>query len=84
MDLPFAQKRWCGAAGITAVRTASDHRSAQFGENYGVLEPGRRLLVRAVFVLDKDDTVKHVEYVPVVGTEPNYDAAINAAKALLK
>ncbi len=49
-----------------------------------MLEPGRRLLVRAVFVLDKDDTVKHVEYVPVVGTEPNYDAAINAAKALLK
>jgi thiol peroxidase len=83
MDLPFAQKRWCGAAGIEAVKTASDHKTASFGEAWGVLEPGRRLLARAVFVVDKDDTVKHVEYVANVGTEPNYDAVISAAKSLL-
>jgi thiol peroxidase len=83
MDLPFAQKRWCGAAGITAVKTASDWKKASFGEHWGVLEPGRHLLSRAVFVVDKDDTVRHVEYVANVGTEPNYDAAIAAAKQLL-
>jgi thiol peroxidase len=83
MDLPFAQKRWCGAAGISAVKTASDYKTAGFGRAWGVLEPNRHLFVRAVFVLDKDDTVKYVEYVPVVATEPNYDAAISAAKALI-
>ncbi len=83
MDLPFAQKRWCGAAGITAVKTASDWKKASFGEGWGVLEPGRHLLARAVFVVDKDDTVKYVEYVGNVGTDPNYDAAVNAAKSLL-
>ena len=82
MDLPFAQKRWCGAAGVTAVRTLSDHRTASFGESWGVLEPERRLHVRAVFVLDKDDTVKYVEYVPSVGTHPSYDGALAAARAL--
>jgi thiol peroxidase len=84
MDLPFAQKRWCGAAGVTAVRTLSDHRTGSFGEAFGVLEPGRRLNARAIFVVDKDDTVKYVEYVPVVGTEPNYDGALNAVRGLLK
>ena len=83
MDLPFAQKRWCGAAGITAVKTASDYKKASFGEAWGVLEPGRHLLVRAVFVVDKNDQVKHVEYVNSVGNEPNYDAALNAARSLL-
>jgi thioredoxin-dependent peroxiredoxin len=83
MDLPFAQKRWCGAAGITAVKTASDYKKASFGEAWGVLEPGRHLFVRAVFVVDKDDTVQHVEYVSSVGNEPNYDAALNAARSLL-
>lgn len=82
MDLPFAQKRWCAAAGISAVKTASDYKKASFGENWGVLEPGRHLHVRAVFVVDKDDTVKYVEYVPIIASEPNYDAAIAAAKAL--
>jgi thiol peroxidase len=83
MDLPFAQKRWCGAAGITAVKTASDWKKASFGERWGVLEPGRHLLSRAVFVVDKDDTVRYVEYVANVGTEPNYDAVVAAAKSLL-
>jgi thiol peroxidase len=82
MDLPFAQKRWCGAAGITAVKTASDYKKASFAEAYGVLEPNRHLMVRAVFVLDKDDTVKYVEYCSSVGSEPNYEAVIAAAKAL--
>jgi thiol peroxidase len=81
MDLPFAQKRWCGAAGIDKVKTASDHREASFGRAWGVLEPGRRLLARAVFVVDKDDVVRHVEYVESVGSEPNYDQALEAAKA---
>jgi thiol peroxidase len=84
MDLPFAQKRWCGAAGVSAVKTVSDHKTASFGENWGVLEPSRRLLCRAVFVVDADDAVKYVEYVQNVGTEPNYDAAIAATKAILK
>jgi thiol peroxidase len=83
MDLPFAQKRWCGAAGITAVKTASDYKQASFGNSWGVLEPGRHLLARAVFVVDKDDTVKHVEYVSSIGNEPNYDAALAAAKSLV-
>src|SRR5438067_10840702 len=79
MDLPFAQKRWCGAAGVDRVKTASDYKTGSFGQALGVLEPGRRLLARAVFVVDKDDTVKHVEYVPVISDEPKYDAALNAA-----
>ena len=83
MDLPFAQKRWCGAAGITAVKTASDYKTASFGQNWGVLEPQRHLHARAVFVVDKDDTVKHVEYVSSIGNEPNYEAVLAAAKHLL-
>ena len=82
MDLPFAQKRWCGAAGIERVKTLSDHRAASFATAFGVLEPGRRLMARAVFVVDKNDVVKHVEYVASVGDEPNYDAVLNAVKAL--
>jgi thiol peroxidase len=83
MDLPFAQKRWCGAAGVSAVKTASDWRKASFGQAWGVLEPTRHLLARAVFVVDKNDIVRHVEYVSSVGAEPNYDAIIQAARALL-
>jgi thiol peroxidase len=84
MDLPFAQKRWCGAAGISAVKTASDYKKRSFAQAYGVFEPGRCLCARAVFVVDASDTIRYVEYVPVVGTEPNYDAALTAAKSLLK
>ena len=82
MDLPFAQKRWCGAAGIDKVKTVSDYKKASFGEAWGVLEPGRHLLARAVFVVDKDDVVRHVEYVSSVGNEPDYAAAIEVAKRL--
>ncbi len=83
MDLPFAQKRWCGAAGIDKVTTLSDHRDASFGQAFGVLIPAVRLLSRAVFVVDKDDVVRYVEYVPKVGNEPDYAAAIAAVKRLI-
>jgi len=82
MDLPFAQKRWCGAAGVTAVKTLSDHREASFGLNYGVLLEGLRLLARAVFVVDKAGVVVHAQIVPEVSSEPDYAAALQAAKAL--
>jgi thiol peroxidase len=83
MDLPFAQKRWCGAAGIDKVTTLSDHRGASFGAAWGVLVPALRLLARAVFVVDQDDVVRHVEYLPSVGQEPDYAATLAAVKRLL-
>lgn len=82
MDLPFAQKRWCGAAGIDSVKTVSDHKDASFGEAYGVLIEEMRLLTRSVFVVDAEGTVTYVEYVPEATDHPNYDAAIAAVKAL--
>ena len=83
MDLPFAQKRWCGAANVDKVITASDHRDASFGKNYGVLISGGpldRVLARAVFVVGADNKVKHAEYVGSIGDQPDYDAALAAAK----
>lgn len=83
VDLPMAQKRWCGAAGIERVKTLSDHRTTDFGRNYGVLVKGGpldRFLSRAIFVVDKHDKLAHVEYVPEIAQEPNYDAALNAAR----
>ena len=79
-DLPFAQKRFCGAEGIDSVTTASGFRTS-FGEDYGVkLTDGKfeGLLARAVVVVDTDGTVLHTELVPQIGTEPNYDAAVAA------
>jgi thioredoxin-dependent peroxiredoxin len=84
MDLPFAQKRWCGAANVDKVITASDHRDASFGKNYGVLISGGpldRVLARAIFVIGPDNKVKHLEYVGSIGDPPNYEAALAAAKA---
>ncbi|MFM1653956.1 thiol peroxidase [Brevibacillus sp. B_LB10_24] len=81
VDLPFAQARWCGAAGIDKVQTLSDHRDLSFGLAYGVAIKELRLLSRAVFVIDSSDNVVYVEYVPAVGQHPNYEAAIEAAKA---
>jgi thiol peroxidase len=83
MDLPFAQKRWCGAAGVKNVQTLSDYREAAFGKTYGVLIKELRLLARAVFVLDKQGIVRYVELVKEMASEPNYDAALNAAKKLM-
>jgi thiol peroxidase len=83
MDLPFAQKRWCGAAGATSVKTLSDFRDHSFAQSYGVLVkegPLAGLTARAVFVVGTDGKVKHAEYVKEITTEPNYDAALTAAR----
>ena len=84
MDLPFAQKRWCGAYGVDKVKMVSDHRNGSFGERYGTLIKDLRIESRAIFVLDKDNTIKHVEYVKEVAEHPNYDAALSAARSLSK
>lgn len=80
VDLPFAQKRWCGAAGIENVQTLSDHRGLSFGEAYGVAIKELRLLARAVFVVDSNDKVTYVQYVSEVTDHPDYEAAVEAAK----
>jgi thiol peroxidase len=83
MDLPFAQKRWCGAADISRVRTVSDFRERSFGQHYGVFikdTPLAGVHARAVFVVGKDGNIKHAEYVKEITTEPDYDAALKAAK----
>lgn len=82
MDLPFAQTRWCGAAGIDKVKCYSDHRDASFGTHYGVLIKELRLDSRAVFVIDKQGIVRYVEYVKEITNPPNYDAVIEVAKKL--
>ena len=83
VDLPFAQKRWCGAAGIDQVETLSDHRDLSFGENYGFILEGLRLLSRGIVVIDKDDVVRYVDYVPEVTSAVNFEAAEAATKALV-
>jgi thiol peroxidase len=80
MDLPFAQKRWCGAAGVENVQTLSDHREASFGKAFGVLIKELRLLARAVFVVNKDGVVRYIEIVNELTNEPDYDAALKAAR----
>jgi thiol peroxidase len=82
MDLPFAQKRWCGAAGVDKVKMLSDHRAGSFGSAYGTLIKELRILSRAIFVVDKTNTIRHVEYVKEVADHPNYDAALAAVKAV--
>lgn len=82
VDLPFAMKRWCGATGSERVSTLSDYKARDFGPAFGVWAAGMGLLARAVFVIGEDDKVKHVEYVSEIASEPNYDAALEAAKAL--
>ena len=82
MDLPFAQKRWCGAAGVDKVRTLSDHKDASFGQAYGTLIKELRLESRAVFVVDQKGALRHVEYVKEVAEHPNYDSVLAAAKSL--
>lgn len=84
MDLPFAQKRWCGAAGVDKVRLLSDHREASFGRAWGTLVKELRLNARSVFVVDKDGTVRHAEYVKEISAHPDYDKALNAARAVAK
>jgi thiol peroxidase len=83
MDLPFAQKRWCGAAGVDKVITLSAHRDAAFGEAYGVLIKELRLLARAVFVVEPNGAVQYIQLVKELTEEPDYDAALDAVKKLL-
>lgn len=78
MDLPFAQKRWCGAMGIDKVETLSDHREGSFGLNYGVLIKELRLLARAVFVVDRNGRITYVELVKEIADEPFYAGALTA------
>src|SRR5882724_2577327 len=81
MDLPFAQKRWCGAFGVDKIKMLSDHRDGSFGSSYGTLIKDLRIESRAIFVLDKANVIRHVEYVKEVADHPNYDTALTAAKA---
>jgi len=83
MDLPFAQARWCGAAGVKSVRTLSDHREGSFGLGFGVLMKDIRLLARAVFVLDRDGRIQYIQIVPEIAQAPDFDAALEAARRLL-
>jgi len=81
MDLPFAQKRWCGAFGVDHVKMVSDHRDGSFGQAYGTLIKDLRIMSRAIFVVDKNNVIRHVEYVKEVGDHPNYESALSAARA---
>ncbi|MCZ7586163.1 MAG: thiol peroxidase [Deltaproteobacteria bacterium] len=80
-DLPFAQKRWCGAAGVDRVQTLSAYRGPEFGQNWGVLVEEIHLLARAVFVVGPDGKIAYKQIVPEITEEPDYAAAIAAAKA---
>jgi thioredoxin-dependent peroxiredoxin len=81
-DLPFAQARWCGAAGVDRVITLSDYKSRSFGEAYGVLIKEFQLDMRSIFVVDTNDTITYVEYLGEMSEHPNYEAAIDAVKSL--
>jgi thiol peroxidase len=81
MDLPFGQKRFCNSFALDNVKMLSDHKDASFGEAYGTLIKELRILSRAIFVVGPDNTLKYVEYVPEVGSHPNYDAALAAAQS---
>ena len=83
MDLPFAQKRFCQAYDIKKVKTLSDHKEANFGENFGVLIKELRLLSRAIFIVDKNDSVSYVEYVKEITQHPDYESALEALKQVI-
>ena len=80
MDLPFAQKRWCGAFGVDHVKMVSDHRDGSFGQAYGTLIKDLRIMSRAIFVVDKNNVIRHAEYVKEVADHPDYEAALSAAR----
>jgi len=82
MDLPFAQKRWCGAAGVDKVVTLSDHKEASFGSAYGVLIKELRLLARAIFLVDKEGTLRYIQIVKEVTEEPDYEKVLGVLKTL--
>lgn len=82
-DLPFAQARWCGAAGVTAVKTLSDHYGATFGKDYGILIKELRLLARAIFIIDEKGTLTYSQVVSEMTHEPNYEEVLSAVKKAL-
>lgn len=82
MDLPFAQRRWCGANGIERVITASDHREASFGSGYGVLVKELRLLARAIFIVDREGVIRYIQLVKEAGEEPDYQSVLKAIDSL--
>lgn len=83
VDLPFAQARWCGAAGVSAVKTLSDYKDLSFGTAFGLVIKEFRLLARAIFVVDQDGEIRYIELVKEIATEPDYQAALDAAKKLV-
>lgn len=83
VDLPFAQSRWCGAAGIDKVVTLSDYKEHSFGTAYGVLIKELALDMRSIFVIDANDTIQYVEYLSEMTEHPNYEAPIEAVKKLV-
>jgi thiol peroxidase len=83
MDLPYAQRRWCGAVDNLKVSVLSDHRDADFGKKYGVLVGDLRLLSRAVFVVDKKGIIRYVELVRAIGDEPDYQKVLDAVRRLV-
>ena len=83
LDLPFAQKRWCGAAGIDRVTTLSDYQERSFAAAYGVLIKELKLLSRSIFVIDAADTIRYIQHVPEVTSEPDYTAVLAAVRSLL-
>jgi thiol peroxidase len=83
MDLPFAQKRFCSANDIDKVITLSDHRDLDFGTKYGFEIEELRLLARGIVVLDEDNIVRYVQYVPEATDHPDYDKALEAARELI-
>ncbi|MCS7072063.1 MAG: redoxin domain-containing protein, partial [Anaerolinea sp.] len=82
-DLPYAQRRWCGAEGVDRVVTLSDHKDMNFADAYGVHVTDLRITQRAVFVVDQQDVVRLAQYVPVISDEVDFEAALNAARACL-
>ena len=82
-DLPFAQGRWCGAAGVDQVTTLSDHREVSFGTGYGLLIKELRLLTRALLVIDREGIIQYIQIVSELTNEPNYDEALEAARKLV-
>lgn len=82
MDLPFAQRRWCGAFGVDNVKMLSDHKNGSFGEAFGTLIKELRIESRAIFVVDAENTIRYVEYVPEVTEHPNYEAVLEAVRTV--
>jgi thioredoxin-dependent peroxiredoxin len=82
MDLPFAQKRWCGTAGVERIVTLSDHRDASFGTAYGVLIKELRLLARAIFIIDRQDIIRYIQIVKELTEEPDYETVLEFIKKI--